>query len=40
MDAIIETSKQKRLKRGGFAEKIFLEKSIKKIKSNNYSEGG
>lgn len=30
IDVVIESSKQKRLKRGGFAKKIFLEKTIKK----------
>ena len=30
IDAVIESSKQKRLKRGGFIKKIFLEKIISK----------
>ena len=30
IDAVIEASKQKRLKRGGFIKKIFLEKTISK----------
>lgn len=30
INAVIESSKQKRLKRGGFTKKIFLEKTIEK----------
>ena len=30
MDVVIESSKQRRLKRGGFTKKIFLEKTIER----------